>query len=377
MASVYANAWLTVAAAGSGSTSQGIFNPVDPNTREFDMSPDQASVGLGAPTVLFAIRMSSPDSVTIIARENTYALFSNLKHGMIVLTYEWMPSSRKPRPNTYCIPYFGAPVDVLKDQPLSDRAWTLQERALAPRTLHICSDQIYWECRRGMLCEDGSRIDRSSFSLPSIRDRQLVPESELGLCGDHTLSIVMHRTENGDLLPIEGYPPPILSEKPYGRWDGGWLALIEEYSLRNMTNPEDKLPALSGIAQAIHEATNDEYLAGLWRNQIFEDLCWRTYHRNEVNIQRPGGFTFLTGEVERTPERPPGYRAPSWSWASLDAAIIHTPLDYTRILCRYVDSHINRSQIDRFGKVGGGSWIRLEVSFVLGASGKMESLTAL
>jgi hypothetical protein len=42
-------------------------------------------------------------------------------------------------PKTYCIPYVGAEVDVLRDQPLSQRAWTLQERALSPRALHLCT----------------------------------------------------------------------------------------------------------------------------------------------------------------------------------------------------------------------------------------------
>jgi hypothetical protein len=42
-------------------------------------------------------------------------------------------------PKTYCIRYVGAEVDVLRDQPLSQRAWTLQERTLSPRALHLCT----------------------------------------------------------------------------------------------------------------------------------------------------------------------------------------------------------------------------------------------
>jgi hypothetical protein len=40
-------------------------------------------------------------------------------------------------PKTYCIPYVGAEVDVLRYQPLSQRAWASQEWALSPRTLHL------------------------------------------------------------------------------------------------------------------------------------------------------------------------------------------------------------------------------------------------
>src|SRR2546421_346148 len=33
------------------------------------------------------------------------------------------------------------------------RAWVLQERLMAPRVLHFGSAQLFWECRRGLLCE--------------------------------------------------------------------------------------------------------------------------------------------------------------------------------------------------------------------------------
>lgn len=43
------------------------------------------------------------------------------------------------------------------------RGWTLQETVLAPRTLHIGKEQLYWSCRNYYCCEGnpdyGKRMD--------------------------------------------------------------------------------------------------------------------------------------------------------------------------------------------------------------------------
>jgi len=59
----------------------------------------------------------------------------------------------------------------------------------------------------------------------------------------------------------------------------------------------DRLPALAGLAKALAERTGDEYLAGIWKKGLIEGLLW--YGEDDL---------LLT----------PTYRAPSWSWASVD-----------------------------------------------------------
>lgn len=367
MAAVYANSWLTIAAAGSGYTSQGIFNTMDPNLRARDLSPDQISMGNAADPLPFTLRMPDSDGLTVVAREGSFAMHNSRRYGMLSLTNEWMPSSKKSTPQTYCIPYFGADVDVLEGQPLSQRGWTLQERALSPRTVHLATDQIYWECLRGILCEDGSRLKRGPFPVQSVIEKQQLAlrEESYGLRGNQTLAIAMHVPGAGragpadGFIPIEGYPPP--SAHAFGRWDGGWLGLVEDFSARNLFRPEDKLPALSGIARAVAEATGDEYLAGLWSNHLAEDLHWRVLERVEIRAQRPGGFSHFYGERFRVPTRLSAYRAPSWSWASLDARVSYIPLDFDRLVVQVLNHHIKRSEIDSFGKVKRGCWVQLEV----------------
>lgn len=38
---------------------------------------------------------------------------------------------------------------------------------------------------------------------------------------------------------------------------------------------DDKLPALSGVARLLANATGDEYVAGLWKSTMPFDLLWR------------------------------------------------------------------------------------------------------
>jgi hypothetical protein len=84
-----------------------------------------------------------------------------------------------------------------------------------------------------------------------------------------------------------------------------WNRLVEEYSTRKLTFSSDKLVALSGIAQAIRLQSNDEYVVGMWRSKLEEQLCWKLRYN---------------GQVKNSKEIVP-YRAPTWSWASVDGVI--------------------------------------------------------
>jgi hypothetical protein len=49
--------------------------------------------------------------------------------------------------------------DVIQS-PLNSRAWVLQERALARRTIYFTNNQAYWECRQGVRCETLSKMEK-------------------------------------------------------------------------------------------------------------------------------------------------------------------------------------------------------------------------
>lgn len=44
---------------------------------------------------------------------------------------------------------------VIRDSRAATRGWILQERLLAPRTLHFTTEQLVWECGEGFQSQDG------------------------------------------------------------------------------------------------------------------------------------------------------------------------------------------------------------------------------
>lgn len=88
-----------------------------------------------------------------------------------------------------------------------------------------------------------------------------------------------------------------------------WTQIVQDYCKRFLTCADDKLPALSGLARHYREKDGGTYLAGIWLESLIDQLCWCI------------DYTFGP-HVSNTWSKPADYRAPSWSWASIDGQII-------------------------------------------------------
>ena len=186
---------------------------------------------------------------------------------------------------------------------VNKRGWVLQERLLAPRVLHFCNGQIAWECSEFDLAE-GLPPGLPNFQ---IRRDDVVPELPVkGLeARRHGKALRANRLQNNP------EPDPDLLER-----DGDviygleiWSRIVEIYSKTDLTFAKDKLVALSGIARKMSGLIGDEYIAGLWSKYLPSQLLWRvepTFH--------PATSTFTNPS-----RRPADYRAPSFSWAAVDA----------------------------------------------------------
>lgn len=157
--------------------------------------------------------------------------------------------------------------------PIIDRAWTLQERLLSTRNIFYANDQMYYECNEHFLSEDGLRVHGRGTSIDP-------------------------NTKNLDFYPT--------TEKLTLR--AMWDLLVQDYAGREMFNPDDdKFVAISGLAQKLGTLfPGDMYVAGLWKTRLVELLFWST----------AGG-----GPPWQNDWPPAKYRAPSWSWANIDATI--------------------------------------------------------
>lgn len=84
-----------------------------------------------------------------------------------------------------------------------------------------------------------------------------------------------------------------------------WHDMVESYTARSLTNPDDHFHALAGLATRYLAATEgNKYIAGLWRDTFVQDLLWR--------VSQPARPSGLLTHQSRT-----AAAAPSWSWASL------------------------------------------------------------
>jgi hypothetical protein len=68
-----------------------------------------------------------------------------------------------------------------------------------------------------------------------------------------------------------------------------------------MSDPNDKLIAISAISQRIGARVKLRYIAGLWDLETAAQLLWSSRDAPKKRSEK--------------------YRAPSWSWASIDAQI--------------------------------------------------------
>ena len=128
--------------------------------------------------------------------------------------------------------------------------------------------------------------------------------------------------------------------------------MVERFSKTGLTNPGDKLIALSGIARLMFERQLPDvpYVAGLWSENLESQLLWRV----DPVFER-GKFSFPS-------LRPQHYRAPSFSWAAVDAERGITYGDFTK---KNLYITIEKYEIlqdkgaDKFGLVKNGCFIEL------------------
>ncbi|KAH0352648.1 hypothetical protein KCU83_g3358, partial [Aureobasidium melanogenum] len=172
--------------------------------------------------------------------------------------------------------------------PIGKRAWTLEERLISPRLLGFGTNFLSWHCTSANFIFDGTKTlgDPDSPFVPT-RYSQLD-----GLIRDVRLGRIS-----------ESCPKKELRDRLCC-----WTLLVEEYTQRGLTSPEDRLRALGGLAATFQDLLPQcNYRAGLWhgtgpnnRNLLLSQLLW---------VYNPD----YKGQPITLPVDP---LAPSWSWAS-------------------------------------------------------------
>ncbi|KAJ4421747.1 hypothetical protein N0V82_003591 [Gnomoniopsis sp. IMI 355080] len=201
--------------------------------------------------------------------------------------------------------------DVVNNAPVNKRAWVLQERLLAPRVLHFSNGQIAWECSEFEESE-GYPAEIPKYVLRG--DRILRKPLNKGLRPDE------HGQELRKLR-LRGAPDPDAKLESDIHAFELWSRIVEDYSKLDLSQGKDKLVALSGIAEFMatnvigSQESRARYCAGLWEKYLASQLLWKV---EPVFVSHALGFK----HPSRRPRDDDGqllYRAPSFSWASVDA----------------------------------------------------------
>lgn len=173
--------------------------------------------------------------------------------------------------------------------PLHQRGWVVQERALAPRTLYLGSDMVYWECVEGTASEmfpQMSREVQNSSGLDSATAQRIGLKSTL-----HTIR----------KIAMDG--------GGWKDWETFWWKLVKEYTASKLTENSDKWFAISALAMQVEKDTQSTLYHGLWECNLFEEVLWK--------CPQPGQRIDVA-QLD----------APSWSWLSVDGAVHEQRFNY-------------------------------------------------
>ena len=194
--------------------------------------------------------------------------------------------------------------------PISRRAWTLQERLLSPRIVHFTQDQLLWHCRRCEWAE--GYVHNTSRSHDEFR------------LGCQKASSFIDREEKDAYWRSRSSDP---NYKPFFDLNFAaetWYKCVSEYTTRFLSQPSDKLAAISGLAEKYAVPGLGRYLAGVWEQDIFRGLAWTRVKPGERTKSQYMSYIAVKAKrtfAARAFKPPVQYRAPSWSWASVNGPV--------------------------------------------------------
>lgn len=192
-----------------------------------------------------------------------------------------------------------------QQDPLELRGWTFQEAVLSNRILYFGTEDLTWRCQS---INRNLNFERAPVGVHSV---QIPSEDEVSV----------RREERETMFRAK------------------WAAIVETYSGRTLSFPEDRLPALAGIATEWSKSFHFEgtYLAGLWKSWLICHLGW-TVTSPKDEISTSDSFSRLS---------------PSWSWLSVKSKVKIFSVDHEYAVLKecMTDLAYNASP---FGNVHGG-----------------------
>ncbi|KAK8052489.1 hypothetical protein PG993_003874 [Apiospora rasikravindrae] len=171
--------------------------------------------------------------------------------------------------------------------PLHSRAWVVQERYSAPRTLLYGANGIYWECR----CAQASEAHYCDVAWDDEANKKTwLQRLEIGSTDD------AQQHSNGTAT----------KKSAVVSWKDHWIGLLKTYSSCQLTQSTDKIIAVTGLIKEIERRSKAKprCILGLWDYDLPGMVLWyRT--RDSAHFA-----TDIIGRLDNN--------MPTWTWASVE-----------------------------------------------------------
>ncbi|KAI8713060.1 HET domain-containing protein [Fusarium sp. LHS14.1] len=194
-----------------------------------------------------------------------------------------------------------------------NRGWTFQERMASTRMLMFGKSNVHFQCRDDCFSMSKYQLDYHF----SVVNRDLLNEGDTGLI--------------------------------YEEWATEVAMEFSAYGLE-FTRGTDILPSIAGLATLFSHRLHDDYLAGLWKTDLYRCLKW--------DLHRPGVLTGYKDLLDGL-QHPTQYIAPSWSWASKSGLVMFPVywgvyIKNARSECAVLEAVVQLKGTSAFGEVTGG-----------------------
>ncbi|KAJ8114925.1 hypothetical protein OPT61_g3310 [Boeremia exigua] len=147
------------------------------------------------------------------------------------------------------------------------RAWTFQERLLSSRSIMFSNEQVYFQCKKELLCEDRYGRDYSDSALFTLEKARVWSSN--------------NKARNKPYSLLEEF-----------RW---YEEVISEYTAKRMGYPADIINAFTGVQTQLGKMFDWTFREGLPEPLLDLALLWTP--------------------LESTERRTTDFDHPSWSWA--------------------------------------------------------------
>ena len=176
-----------------------------------------------------------------------------------------------------------------RQQAVNQRGWTLQEALLTPRLLIFTNIHMVWKC------QSGYQPDFAASSRDSRERREGISPWDhwASLCGYYFTRLNEIDETSTPESPQTGEAFDSCNHALYSVWH----IVLGEYKTRHLTVENDRLPAISAIAQSFASHFKSKCYAGLWERFLVHDLMWENW-LSDPDVTKSG--------------------SPSWSWVTMN-----------------------------------------------------------